>query len=93
MENFVLSCCSTADMTKSHFDKRNIKYLCFHYFLDDVEHVDDFGETIPLNQFYQMMVDGILTRTSQINVETLCPGSVAYVIETGAVYILNSQKE
>ena len=70
MENFVLSCCSTADMTKSHFDKRNIKYLCFHYFLDDVEHVDDFGETIPLNQFYQMMVDGILTRTSQINVET-----------------------
>ena len=30
---------------------------------------------------------------SQINVETLCPGSVAYVIETGAVYILTSQKE
>lgn len=30
---------------------------------------------------------------SQINVETLCPGSVAYIIETGAVYILNSQKK
>lgn len=28
-----------------------------------------------------------------INVDTLCPGSVAYVIKTGAVYILNSQKK
>ena len=27
------------------------------------------------------------------NYPQICPGSVAYVIATGAVYILNSQKE
>lgn len=25
--------------------------------------------------------------------KNICPGSIVYVIETGAVYILNSQKE
>lgn len=25
--------------------------------------------------------------------ENICPGSIAYVISTGAVYILNSEKE
>lgn len=70
MENFVISCCSTTDLTKKHLEDRNIHYLCFHYFLDDVEHVDDFGTTIPMSQFYQMMVDGVMTRTSQINVDT-----------------------
>ena len=70
MENFVISCCSTVDLTKKHLEDRNIKYLCFHYFLDNVEHVDDFGTSIPMSQFYQMMVDGVITRTSQINVDT-----------------------
>ena len=70
MENFVISCCSTVDLTKKHLEDRSIKYLCFHYFLDNVEHVDDFGTSIPMSQFYQMMVDGVITRTSQINVDT-----------------------
>ena len=70
MENFVLSCCSTCDLNKKYLEKRNISYLCFHYFLDGVEHVDDFGESIPYKEFYKKMVDGATTKTSQINVET-----------------------
>ena len=27
---FVLSCCSTADLNKEHFQKRDISYICFH---------------------------------------------------------------
>ena len=67
MNNYILSCCSTADLTKEHFHKRNISYICFHYELDGVHYPDDLGETMPFAEFYQAMVDGADTKTSQIN--------------------------
>lgn len=67
--SYVLSCCSTADLSKEHFEKRNISYICFHYELDGVAYPDDLGQTMPFDQFYQAMVDGAETKTSQINVE------------------------
>ena len=30
MSEYILSCCSTADLTKEHFERRNIEYVCFH---------------------------------------------------------------
>lgn len=69
MDNYVLSCCSTADLTKKHFDSRNIHYICFHYALGDAEYPDDLGETIPFDEFYRRMEAGEMTRTSQVNVE------------------------
>ena len=67
MSDFVISCCSTADLTKEHFEKRDIKYICFHYELDGVQYPDDLGETIPFDKFYKAMTDGAETKTSQIN--------------------------
>ena len=67
--SFVLSCCSTADLSKEHFEQRNISYICFHYELDGVSYPDDLGQTMPFDKFYQAMVDGAETKTSQINVE------------------------
>lgn len=67
--SYVLSCCSTADLSKEHFEKRNISYICFHYELDGVPYPDDLGQTMPFDTFYQAMVDGAETKTSQINVE------------------------
>lgn len=67
MSNFVLSCCSTADLSREHFLRRDIHYICFHYFLNDVAYPDDLGQTMPFDQFYQAMVNGADTRTSQIN--------------------------
>lgn len=69
MGNYVLSCCSTADLTSEHFYERNIKYICFHYEMDGVSYMDDLGKTIPFDKFYQAMVDGAETKTSQINAE------------------------
>ena len=43
MSNFILSCCSTADMTPAHFQERDIRYICFHYMLDGVQYPDDLG--------------------------------------------------
>ncbi|MBO5648610.1 MAG: DegV family protein [Clostridia bacterium] len=67
MHNYILSCCSTADLAKEHFEKRDIHYICFHYFMDGKEYPDDLGQTMPFPQFYQAMVDGADTKTSQVS--------------------------
>lgn len=69
MSEYILSCCSTADLSKEHFQKRNISYICFHFFLNGKQYPDDLGESIPFDQFYQAMADGAETKTSQINAE------------------------
>ena len=68
MANYVLSCCSTADLSKEHFEQRNIKYICFHYFIDGEEHLDDLGQSIPFDVFYDRIKNGADTRTSQVNI-------------------------
>ena len=67
MSDFILSCCSTADLAKEHFEARNIHYICFHYELDGKAYADDLGESISFDDFYTAMKNGAETRTSQIN--------------------------
>ncbi|MBQ1965387.1 MAG: DegV family protein [Clostridia bacterium] len=67
MSQYVLSCCSTADLSKEHFERRNIEYICFHYYLDGVQYPDDLGQTISFADFYKAMENGAQTKTSQIN--------------------------
>ena len=68
MENFILSSCSTADLTKEHFEQRNIHYICFHYELDGVSYQDDLGQSMSFEDFYAAMQNGADTKTSQVNV-------------------------
>lgn len=68
MANYVLSCCSTADLAKEHFENRDIHYICFHYKLDGVDYPDDLGQSIPFEEFYKAMDNGADTATSQVNV-------------------------
>ena len=68
MNTFVLSCCSTADLSKEHFEKRNISYICFHYTIDGVNHPDDLGQSMPFDKFYAAMAAGAKTSTSQVNI-------------------------
>ena len=67
MNKYIISCCSTADLSREHFEKINVKFICFHYELDGVMYSDDLGQTIPFDEFYQKMADGAETKTSQIN--------------------------
>ncbi|MDD6144145.1 MAG: DegV family protein [bacterium] len=69
MADFVLSCCSTADLSAEHFAARDIHYICFHYMLDGKTYSDDLGQSMPFDKFYQAMVDGADTRTSQVNAD------------------------
>lgn len=68
MNDYVLSCCSTADISKEHFLQRDIHYVCFHFAVDGVEYMDDLGESIPYDEFYERMKNGADTRTSQVNI-------------------------
>lgn len=69
MSSYVISCCSTADLTEEHFSKREISYICFHYKLNDTEYADDLGKSMPFDQFYAAMAAGASTKTSQVNAD------------------------
>ena len=68
MSDYILSCCSTADLTHEHFASRDIHYICFHYFLDEKEYPDDLGRSVPFDQFYDAMSKGADTRTAQVSI-------------------------
>ena len=69
MDNYILSCCSTADLSKEHFEKIDVHYVCFHYTLGCKEYPDDLGQSIPFPEFYRRMASGEPTATSQVNVQ------------------------
>ncbi len=69
MSEYILSCCSTADLSEEHFQSRSLSYICFHYELDGMQYSDDLGKTMPFDQFYAAMAAGADTKTSQINVD------------------------
>ena len=69
MSDYVISCCSTADLSKEHFEKIDVRYCCFHYEMDGVQYLDDLGQSMDFDVFYQRMTDGAMTKTSQINAD------------------------
>ncbi len=68
MSDFILSCCSTADLSKEYFQKRNIHYICFHFELGGVQYLDDLGASISHADRYKRMAAGADAKTSQIGV-------------------------
>ena len=69
MNSYVLSCCSIADLSPAHLEKRGIPFVSFHYTMDGKDCADDMGQTISSEAFYKAMAAGAEVRTSQVNVE------------------------
>ena len=69
MGEYVISCCSTADVTEEYLKEKNIEHICFHYYMDNVAYTDDLFKSMSATDFYQAMTDGAMTRTSQVNAE------------------------
>ncbi len=66
---FILSCCSTVDLPYTHMESREIPVLSYTYMVDGREYVDDMGcDPQSRPRFYQMLAQGKLPQTSQINV-------------------------
>ena len=67
MSDYILSCCSTADLSRERLEERGIPFLCFHYTLGGEERQDDLKEE-SLRTFYQSMRQGAQTSTSMVSV-------------------------
>ena len=67
MSSFMLSCCSTVDLTPAWLEERNIQYECFNFELNGTWYKDDFGESVPPKQLYERMLGGESAKTSQVS--------------------------
>ena len=67
MSGFVLSCCSTVDLTAEALEARDIKYIYFNYELDGKPCKDDFGRTNSPAELYAKMLAGADAKTSQVS--------------------------
>ena len=68
MNDYVLSCCSSCDLSAEYFERRNIPALYFRYELGGTLYLDDMGKSVPPKEFYRRMLEGEDTRTSQLGI-------------------------
>lgn len=69
MGDYIISCCSTADLSREHFEQRKLHFIPFHFMLDNVMYDDDLGNSISFDEFYSRMANGAETKTSQVNAD------------------------
>ncbi len=67
MSDYVLTCCSTADLPLDYLKNRHIPFVCFHYTMDGKEYPDDLGQSMSFEAFYDRIAKGALPTTSQVN--------------------------
>lgn len=66
-DNFVLSCCSTLDITAQKLNELGLEYACFKFYIDGKEYIDDLGQSLSHEEFFKAMENGADTSTSQVN--------------------------
>ena len=69
MESYVLSCCSTVDISKEWAEKRNILLAYFRFYLNEEEYKDDFYTSLSQEKLFERMLNGEKSKTSQVNSE------------------------
>lgn len=66
--SYIVSCCTTCDVTKEHFEEHDVRYIGFHYSLNGKDYTDDLGATMSYKEFYDHIRKGEDTSTSQVSV-------------------------
>lgn len=66
MSEYVVTCCSTADLSKEYFEENGIPYTMFSYLLDGIAHKDDLYQSIKPNEFFDMIAAGAEPTTTQV---------------------------
>lgn len=66
--SYIISCCTTTDMSKEHYEEANIRYIGFHYFLNGKSYTDDLGQSMSYKEFYDEIRKLADTSTSQVAV-------------------------
>lgn len=68
MNNYIISCCSTVDLSKEYLKSINVEYISFNFELDGISHKDDLYQSMTADEFYTAMVNGADTKTSQVSI-------------------------
>ena len=66
--SYIITCCSTTDLTPEHLAARGIPFASFHCCINGKEYVDDMGQTLSSKEFYGYIRKGADTTTSQVAV-------------------------
>ena len=68
MGEYVLSCCSTADVNNEWYKNRDINKIYFHLSVGGDEYDDNIGVTITQEDLFKRMLKGEEAHSSQVNV-------------------------
>ena len=68
MEDYILSCCSSCDLSNEWIEKRNLHYVCHEVIVGDEVKKDDMGITFSPWDMYKLMADGADTKTSMVSI-------------------------
>ncbi len=69
MKSYVITCCSTVDLTPEVLQSLDVSYAPFHYYLDSTAFEDDLFTSLSASSFYKALSDGASPRTSQVNAD------------------------
>lgn len=69
MINYVITCCSTVDLTAEKLKAIDVSYAPFHYFLDATAFDDDLFTSLAPASFYKALTDGAEPKTAQVNTD------------------------
>lgn len=67
MQDYILSCESTCDLTKEQVEASGLFYRNYTYSLGNDFYPDDFYQTVSDTEFYQRMLKGEIAQTSALN--------------------------
>ena len=66
--SYIISATSSVDISEELFEQLDVKWIPFHYQIDGRDYLDDLGESTNISDFYEKMIAGSYSTTSQINV-------------------------
>lgn len=71
MAGYVITCCSTCDLSGAHMEKLGVDFGTYHYIIDGVDHLDDLYRSVTPKEFYGTIDAGAMPTTSQVTPEEL----------------------
>ena len=57
MSDYVITCCSTADMSREYMEANRVPYVMFHYQMDGKDYPDDLYASITPEAFAALVKD------------------------------------
>lgn len=76
---------SSCDLAYDYINKNNIKVIPFPYSINGKDYIDDFGNTLAYENFYNELRNGSMSSTSQISAYTFEQEFKKYVSEGSSV--------